>query len=313
MTRIVTVVLIFFLVACQGEPEGRIALGSLERERILLTAIQSNLLTDLLVAEGDHAKKGDLLVKLDDTVAQLQADEAKANIDEMQARLTKLENGAREEDVQAARARLLSAQSSYRYQQKRYQRVKVLVESKQDSEASLDSAQSDYDGARAKYQDSHEQLLKLTNGSRPEDIMQAMALVDAAKAKLKMAEKTVSDLNVKATQDGRVEALPWNIGERVSQGAPVVVLLKDGPPFVRAYIPEKIRAQIRIGDTVKVRVDGVPKPFKGRVDKIAMQPSFTPYYGLAPDDRARLVYLAEITLSQDAVELPNGLPAEILR
>jgi HlyD family secretion protein len=300
------------LASC-GKNDAHIALGTLERERILLSAIESQIVKNIYVNEGDNVKKGQRLVKLDDTTALLKVEQAKAELVQAQAELTKLQNGARDEDVAAAKARLVSAKANLIYQKKMYQRIIKLREDNSASQSDLDKVKSSYDAAQAQYNDESEQLRKLTNGTRPEDILKASANVDASKIKLKIAQQVVDQLNITATRDGRVESLPWNLGERVSLGAPVVVLLSGDAPLVRTFIPESYRINIKSGDKVSLRIDGLKKPLKGVISKIATQSSFTPYYGLTAENRSRLVYLAEIkVIDKDAANLPTGLPVEVI-
>ena len=61
---------------------------------------------------------------------------------------------------------------------------------------------------------------------------------------------------------------------------------------------------------VRVVVDGVTEPLTGRLRWISKEPAFTPYYALNEQDRARLVYLAEIDLPDGAQDLPSGLPLQ---
>lgn len=298
-------------IGCNGPSSTPTAYGTLERERILLTALGDKILLKTLVNEGDLVKKGQLLATLDASREQFQIEEATGNLRAAEARLTKLENGARKEDVSAARAKLLVAEANLELQKKSYSRIKKLVDKGDEPESSLDSVKAAYDSAQASYQDLREQLLKLTNGSRPEDILEASAQVDAAKARINIAQTQYDDLQIKATRDGKVEALPWNIGERVTAGSPVVVLLSGVAPFVRTYIPQAERAKIHVGDSVQIHLDGVTESVTGTVSKIATQPSFTPYYALNASDRSRLVYLAEIQLDDKYAKLPSGLPAEV--
>ena len=120
-------------------------------------------------------------------------------------------------------------------------------------------------------------------------------------------------MTIKATRNGIVEALPWHQGERASLGAPVAVLLSGAKPFARVYIPQKKRAKLHIGDNLTIKVDGYNTSFQGKVRSLANHPSFTPYYALTQSDRDRLVYLAEIDLTEDkAKSLPSGLPVSVM-
>ncbi len=92
---------------------------------------------------------------------------------------------------------------------------------------------------------------------------------------------------------------------------PVAILLTHSVPYARVYVPEPYRAQLQPGDILTVHVDGVDTAFKGKLRWVATQPSFTPYYALSGDDRARLVYLAEVDLPQSGKTLPAGIPVQV--
>jgi HlyD family secretion protein len=109
-----------------------------------------------------------------------------------------------------------------------------------------------------------------------------------------------------------LDNLPWNLGERVTVGSPVVVMLAGKVPYARVYVPEPYRVRINEGDRLSVRVDGLEQSFDGRVRWISAEPSFTPYYALNESDRSRLVYVAEVELPDTAADLPNGVPAQVV-
>ena len=156
-----------------------------------------------------------------------------------------------------------------------------------------------------------EQLHALIKGTREEDLRVADAHLAAAVAVLAGEQKKLDDLTVKATRDGILDNLPWNVGERVTMGSPLAVLLAGNAPFARVYIPEPYRVHIKVGDTLMVHVDGVDRALKGRVRWVSNEPAFTPYYALNQQERARLMYLAEIQLPDEEAQLPNGLPAQV--
>src|SRR3546814_9545976 len=118
----------------------------------------------------------------------------------------------------------------------------------------------------------------LRNGSRSEDISQAQAALDAADAQLRAAQTDLERLRVVAPRAGHVESLPYKVGDQPPVGAPLAVLLVGEAPYARVYVPEPVRASLRIGQTVDVLVDGNPKAFKGTVRNLSSEASFTPYY-----------------------------------
>ena len=119
-------------------------------------------------------------------------------------------------------------------------------------------------------------------------------------------------LVIRATRDGVVDALPFEAGDRPPAGATVAVLLADGPPYARVYVPAAIRPGVRPGSNARVVVDGVATDFAGRVRTVATEAAFTPYFALTERDRGRLSYLAEVELlDAAAADLPAGLPLEV--
>jgi HlyD family secretion protein len=87
------------------------------------------------------------------------------------------------------------------------------------------------------------------------------------------------------------------------------VLLVGDAPYARLYVPEPLRSDVAVGDAVQVEVDGRDNDYMGKVRRLANDASFTPFYALSKHDRSRVVYVAEVSLS-DAADLPSGLPVE---
>ncbi|CAM3104609.1 HlyD family secretion protein [Vibrio diazotrophicus] len=298
------------LVACAPEDSSQ-ALGTLERDRVTFSATSNEIIRELPVKEGSQVKIGDILVRLDSTsqeamLAQAIAQQAKAN-----AYLTKLTNGERPEDIAVAQAKVTLATAKLTEANKNYRRKAELVSKNLISESEKDTALSARDSARAELDSAKEEFAKLTAGARVEDIEQAKAELDAAIANSAVQQQKLDELTIVSTRDGVLDNLPYNLGERVSVGSIVAVVQADNSPFARVYVPEPYRVNLTQGTKLQVHVDGVEQTYQGTVRWIANEPSFTPYYALTENERARLMYLAEIDLSDDAQNLPSGIPAEV--
>jgi HlyD family secretion protein len=301
----------WLLVGC-GADNDSVALGTLERDRIALTATASEIITAIKVKQGQQVSQGQVLLQLDTTEQQARVNQAQAQAASAKAHLQQLENGARAEDVAAAQARVAGAQATLANAEKTYRRFLALVNKEVLSKADLDEALAQRDAARANLKDAREQLLVLVNGTRPEQLAQAQADLAAANYGLAAEQKKLQDLTIKASRDGVIDDLPWHLGERVTMGSPVVILLANQAPYARVYVPASKRAAMQPGDQFKVRVDGVAGSFTGTLRQISSDPAFTPYYALSQKDRARLVYLAEIQLGEAAKQLPVGIPAQVM-
>ncbi|HEU4428632.1 MAG TPA: HlyD family secretion protein, partial [Myxococcota bacterium] len=155
-------------------------------------------------------------------------------------------------------------------------------------------------------------LAELEHGTRSEQIEQARAQWNEALAAARDAALHEQRLEVRAPRAGVIDALPYELGERPPPGGVVAVLLADGPPYARVYVPAKLRPHVAPGSAATVRVDGVKEPFAARVRRVEQDATFTPYYALTQHDRGRLSYVAEVDLAGEAARsLPSGLPVEV--
>jgi HlyD family secretion protein len=310
MYKLALVVITLAIVSCaKKQPE---ALGTLERDRIAHTATAAEVIVELPVQQGDPVTVGTVLVRLDSTLQQARTEHARADVARAEAQLDKLRNGARVEEVAAAQAEVVGARANLIEAEQAFKRQKSLMLRELTSQANLDKKRATRDSVSAKLISAQEQLRKLTNGTREEDLRMGESELAAARALLANETKLLSDLTITASRNGILDNLPWNLGERVTIGSPVAVVLAGATPHARVYIPEPWRVQITIGTELTVQIDGIDDAFPGTVRWISHEPAFTPYYALNQSERSRLVYLAEVQLTEDASDLPSGIPAQVL-
>lgn len=309
--RLLTVTVIAILLqACSGEGANQ-ALGTLERDRVILKATANEIILQQPVPEGTMVAAGTLLVQLDDARQQAIVARATAEVRQAEAVLEELRNGARPEDIAAASARVAGARATLVEARASYNRAVSLVKQKLAAQAQLDRDLAGRDAAEAGLESAEEELLRLTNGTRKEQLDQGAAALQAAEAQLTLEQYNLSELSVVATRDAYLDSLPWHVGERVTAGSTLAIMLAGDKPYARVYVPEPWRAKLHVGDSYAVHVDGVAEPIPGRLRWISSDPAFTPYYALNASDRARLVYLAEFDLEHDN-SLPTGVPAQVM-
>jgi HlyD family secretion protein len=299
------------LAAC--EPASAPAmLGTLERDRLELIAQAQEEIKTMHVREGARVAQGDTLVELDSTAIDAQLAQARARASEARARLAELEHGPRAEQIAAARAQLAEDEARVVVETKEYDRQLDLVKRKLVSQSNVDRQRAARDGAIAARRRSAAQLEELETGTRSEQVDQARENVASSDAAVQSLEIDAARLVIRAPRKGFIDALPYKLGERPPQGAPVVVMLADDAPYARVYLPEPLFSQMHVGDDVSVQIDGADHAYAGRVRFLSAQAAFTPYYALTQRDRSRLSYLMEVTLTEPAAkELPTGVPVEV--
>lgn len=286
--------------------------GTFERDRLEIVAESNERIVEIPVQEGQSVAAGTVLLRQEAGTMQPRLDQARATLDESERRLAELRDGARQREVDEARAALAGAESSLETETREYDRVRSLVESRLLSDSSLDQARARRDAARSSRDQARARLQLLLEGTRTEQVQQAEAVVARSRAALAELETSASRYSLLAPRAALVEALPYKLGERPPAGGVVAVLLADGVPYARVYVPEPLRAAYRPGAKVSLRVDGVEAPLEGRVRFVSAQASFTPYYSMTQRDRTRLSYLAEITVADPrAADLPAGVPVQV--
>jgi HlyD family secretion protein len=302
------IALILLLTAC-GEPAPR-ALGTLEWDRVTLPAPAAERIVAIEVREGQAVHAGDVLLRLEASGTQAQLKVASAQQRRSDAALAELRAGPRREEIVRARASLTAAQAQQVDARAQFNRMQELARQRLVAQAEVDRTRAAADSADAQVQSARAVLQELESGTRSEQIAQGEAATQAASAQT-VAQRVLFDkLTLVAPRDGVIDSLPYRLGDQAPVGAPLVIMLAGEAPYARIYVPEALRASVKVGQAAQVRVAGSDRVWPGTVRMIRSDATFTPYYALTGQDVSRLSYLAEIQLTAEARELPAGLPLQ---
>ena len=296
------------LAGCGGN-ETDFMVGTLERNRIELRVESGEPIVAIHVADGQRVAPGDRILDQDPGRAAARVAQAEALRAQSEARLAEIRRGPREETIREARARLEAATAERVNAAATLERSRSMFERGLSSEGSLDADQTRFRTATASEKAAREALERLLNGATVEELEQAEAALQAAEAQVASSRIDLERSRVTAPVAGTVDKVLYQLGERPPAGTTVAVLLDEARAFARVYVPEHLRARVRPGDTLTVRIDGAGN-FEGRVRWVSADASFTPYFALTEHDRSRLAYLAEIDVPE-AAALPSGVPLEV--
>jgi HlyD family secretion protein len=259
-------------VACGRDPADVPVVGTLERDRIELTAETNDPIVEIAVREGAAVAAGDLVLRLDDARLRAQVQALSATRDQ-------------------ARARGHGAESTLATARIDLDRARALARRDVAAQARLDAAQGAHDEALA----------------RRDEARAALASAEAALAEAKLR---LARLTVRAPSAAHVDALPFELGERPPAGGIVAVLLAEGAPYARVYVPQPLRVRISEGTRARVSIPSLEREFEGRLRIVSREAAFTPFFALTQHDRSRLAYVAEVDLAA-AEGLPTGVPVEV--
>jgi len=298
------------LAGCEEPPLQ--AYGQLESDRVEVVAESNEPIVEIASLEGDALAAGALILRQDTARLDIRIREGQANIARIEAQLEEQVNGPRIETIEATRASLLEAEIERDFRERELNRLTGLRERNLTSEESVDQARNLLESASARIEIVSARLAELEAGTRPEQIEQTRGLLGQAGAQLDSLKLDRERLHVAAPVDGVLDTLPFEVGERPRPGDVVAVLLTGEQPYARVYIPEPLRAGLRVGSAMRIAVDGIEEPLIGTIRRIAAEANFTPYFALTERDRGRLSFLAEVRMPDLPERLPEGLPVQAL-
>jgi len=220
----------------------------------------------LLVKEGDHVKKGQLLIQLNDAEARSQAAKALSQVRGSQADVSAIESGGSREEVLTTEAQLAKAQTARDAAQRNLEALRRLEEKGaaspgevRQAENQLAVAEADLKLLQQKQKDRY---------SRPE-IAKVEAQRSEAESTYAAAENVLSQLNIHAPFDGVVYSLPLRQGAYVNPGDMILQEADLSKVVVRAFVDEPDVGRLARGEKIEITWDAIPgRIWQGSVDAI---------------------------------------------
>jgi HlyD family secretion protein len=209
----------------------------------------------LLVREGDHVKKGELLLQLDDSEVRSQAARAAAQMKGAQADVQAIEKGGSQEELLTLQTQLVKAKTDRDATQRSLDALRRLqqkgaasIGEVKEAENNLQRAQADLDLLQQKQKDRY---------SKPE-VEKVEAQKSQAQAAYDAAEDVLQRSNVVAPFDGIVYLLPVKQGAFVQAGDLLLQEADLSHLIVRAYVDEPDIGRLIKGQKTEITWDAMP-------------------------------------------------------
>jgi HlyD family secretion protein len=279
----------------------------------------------VLVKEGDHVRKGELLVQLDDADLVSKAAQAQVQMKAAAASEAALETGGTQEQVLALEALLRNDRNAVDVAERKLEALRKLEQQGAASpgevtvaEENLKAAQSDLTLSEQKRKDPY---------SQPE-INKVHAEAAEAQAAYAAAEDDLAKCNVRAAFDGEVYSLPVKQGDFVEAGALLLQEADLSKVLLRAYVDEPDIGRLQPGQRVEITWDALPnRTWSGTLNSV---PSVVKQHSarnvgevtcaidnqdlkLLPNDNVGVTIIVAqldnvLTLERDALRLDDGQP-----
>lgn len=289
--------------------------GNVDLRQVSLAFNGSERIARLDVQEGDHVKAGQVLGQLDTRTLALQAAQADAQIASQSQVLQRLKAGSRPEEVAQSQAQVAAAQADAelaRQQLERLQGIRQTTAGRAVSQQDLDAAQARRKVAQAQLDNVRKAQQLVVAGPRKEDIAQAQAQLDVAKAALAVLRHQLQEARLVAPIDAVVRARLMEPGDMASPQRPVFTLAITDPKWVRAYVTEADLGRVRPGMAATLSTDSHPgEPLAGKVGYISSVAEFTPKTVQTEQLRSSLVYEIRVLADDPADRLRLGMPVTV--
>jgi len=247
------------VAAAEGRlPRAIVVTGTLAADQEIVAGFKvAGRVSEITVDLGSPVRKGQLLARLDPTDFRLRVEQAEAALHQARARLGLTPDGADDRVDPEQTALVREARAVLDEARLNRERMERLSKQELIARAELDAAVSRMLVAEGRYQ------------AAVEEIRNRQALLTERGTDVSLARQQLVDTALHAPVDGAVKERRASMGEFLAAGTPVVSLVRLHPLRLRVAVPERDAPGIRVGQVVRVRVEGDAGEHSGRVVRLS--------------------------------------------
>lgn len=262
------------------------------RQSIDIAVPASSLIKKVFVDIGHNVQKGDLLIELDDYVAQETLEDAKAKLEQAEQNLEIAMSGERTEVVEKLELISQSAKEGMKNAKRRFEENKRLYKTGAIPKIDLDEAELTYIEKKIAYLSSLKDI-DTSKSARQEDIDKYKASLESAKISYNVAFKDLKLTKIRAPMNGIVTYKNIFDGE-VKESTSNKVLTISGELLFEAAVDQMYAGWLQYRQDAFVYLEAYPgSKWKGSVRHInqslqtflnsAGKPTFSVWIDLATD------------------------------
>jgi len=239
------------------------ALGSLAAyDQATVSVKVPGRLEHIAVDLGSVVQKGEVIARIETQDYQLQVEQATAALAQARARLGLSSNHTNDRIDPERTSTVRQAQAVLEEAQANRERTRTLFEQGIISQAQVDTAESSYKVALSRYEDALE------------EVHNRQAVLAQRRSELALARQQLADTTIYAPFTGAVQERRASVGEYLGAGAPLATIVRMDPLRLRAEVPERDAPNVRIGQLVRVTVEGDTNVYAGHIARLS--PVITP-------------------------------------
>lgn len=249
------------------------------RNYINIGANAMGRVTDLLVREGDHVRKGQLLARLESVQAAADVDAQRALLSSVEADSAAAEAGLRAsgENLRTAQASLDRAKAEMERASLNFSRAEQLYQEKLISRQEFDQRRAEHDSMEAAVREAEARLAqaKAQRGQTASQLAAAQKRVTQIQANVLRAKDYLDKHHAVSPLEGVVTNLPVRVGETVVPGiqnspASLIMTIADMSLITaEVKVDETDIVNVKLDQEAAITIDAIPgRTFPGRVIEI---------------------------------------------
>lgn len=302
-----------FLISCSSSDEKRYieASGTIESTNIIISSRTSGNIQKMNFSEGAKVSIGDTILIIDHEMLDIQLRQSIASKDVTEAQLKLMLAGARKEDINQAEQNLNQAKVNYETAERDKARMKSLYDSRSITQKQYEDAVARYDLMAAQYSAANENLAKVKQIFRKEEIDQAKANLNKSIAGVDLLEKNIRDSYVLSPINGFLVKTFIENSETVTPMSSLFKVSDLDVVELVIYVSEEELGLVKLGQKAEVTIDTFKdKVYEGKVTYISPEAEFTPKNIQTKDERTKLVFAVKIEIPNKNYDLKPGMPAD---
>ena len=245
--------------AVSAQSVAAVGLVEPESENIALSCAVSGMVTGVYVKAGDRVQAGQKLFLVDDRDLQADLRVKRAALEVARARLAKLEEQPRAEDIPPAEARVREAEASLADAEVQKRLIESVTDRRAVREEDVQRRRLAYQAAQARLAEANAQLALLKAGAWAPDIAVAKSEAVQAEGQLKLLETNIDRLTTRAPIEGVILQNKVRLGQYAQCGPlsePLMVLGGGKHAHIRADVDENDAWRVRPGTQAIAYVRG---------------------------------------------------------
>jgi len=308
-----TILIPLLLTSCGSDDSNKFieASGTIESTNVIVSSRTAGNIQMLNFSEGAKVSTGDTILIIDHELLDIQLRQSIASKDVTEAQLKLMLAGARKEDINQAEQNLNQAKVNYETAERDKARMKSLYDSRSITQKQYEDAVARYDLMAAQYSAANENLAKVKQIFRKEEIDQAKANLNKSIAGVDLLNKSIRDSYVTSPINGFLVKTFVERGETVTPMSSLFKVSDLDVVELVIYVSEEQLGLVKLGQKAEVTIDTYKdKVYDGKVTYISPEAEFTPKNIQTKDERTKLVFAVKIEIPNENYDLKPGMPAD---